>query len=666
MNDSFPVRPDQGPDSPAPELTRSAGEPLDLTIEHYESILRTTGSAVICISPEHRILIWNHGAEKVFGFSSAEVVGKDYFGLFLPEECWDAVATEVRRILTGEVTRNFENPVRVRDGGRKVLLWNASRLLGRDGRPLGVAAIGQDVTALKRAQTLQSGESRALELLARRASLEEVLESLARMTEDVCPGVHCAVMLAGADERSLRCAAAPTVCESFRRAMDGAGMGGGGGSAAAAARSKRRVVSVDIGLDPVWGPLRETALRHGFRACWSQPVFSTARGGVVLGTFDCYCGEAREPSEFELETAVRAARLAGIAIEHQRAEEERLRESERRLQSAVVELETLREELQKKFSLDEMVAVSPAMLRVIHLASQVAPTEATVLITGETGTGKEVLARAIHANSPRRNGPFIAVNCGAIPEPLMESELFGHEKGAFTGADKRKPGQVERARGGTLFLDEVGELVPSAQVKLLRVLQEKAFSRLGGTETLSADVRVVAATNRDLAAEMEKGQFREDLFYRLNVFHIHIPPLRDRREAIPLLANRLLQRIAAQLGRPEIGLSKAAMDVLAEYHWKGNVRELQNALERAAILCDGSLIAPEHLPILTPPADAGQRLTDEHELVVRLDQGFSMERLEQRLVRRAVKLCRGNKSKAARLLGISRGSLRWRLERLER
>ena len=254
------------------------------------------------------------------------------------------------------------------------------------------------------------------------------------------------------------------------------------------------------------------------------------------------------PSGVELETTSRAAQFAGIVIEHQRALEQRFRESEDRYHTAVVELESLRQEIQKKFSLDDMVAVSPAMLRVIRMAAQVAPTEATVLITGETGTGKEILARAIHSNSARRDGPFIAVNCGALPETLMESELFGHERGAFTGADRRKAGQIDRASGGTLFLDEVGELVPSAQVKLLRVLQERTYERLGGTETLRADVRIMTATNKDLSAEMNEGAFREDLFYRLNVFHIHIPPLRERREAIPLLAERILERIAKSYG----------------------------------------------------------------------------------------------------------------------
>jgi two-component system NtrC family response regulator len=553
--------------------------------------------------------------------------------------------------------------VLIRDGSRRVMLWNASRLTDGEGRPIGVSAIGQDVTRLKQIQALQAGENRVLALLAAGAPLQEVLAELVRTTEEVCPQIRCVLMQADAEEKTLLVAAAGGIPETYLRSLNGIVIGPGVACCGAAAHSRERCFAGDIATDAGWVAFRQPALLAGLRSCWSEPILSSE--GRVLGTFDAYADRARRPSGFEVDSTERSARLAALAMENRARQEERLRETEDKFRSAVDELESLRSELQGRFSFEDIVAVSPAMLQVIRMAAQVAPTDATVLITGETGTGKEVLARAIHANSARRKGPFIAVNCGAIPETLMESELFGHERGAFTGADRRKPGQVERARGGTLFLDEIGELIPSAQVKLLRVLQERTYERLGGTETLEADIRVVAATNRNLAAEMDKGRFRDDLYYRLNVFHIHIPPLRERRQALPILARGILQRIASQLGRPEIGLSKPALQALQEYEWKGNVRELQNALERAAILCDGSLIGPEHLPIPTAHERAATHSAGEEEILVRLSAGFNLESLERELVRKAMRLARGNKSRAARLLGISRGSLRWRLANME-
>jgi transcriptional regulator with GAF, ATPase, and Fis domain len=237
---------------------------------------------------------------------------------------------------------------------------------------------------------------------------------------------------------------------------------------------------------------------------------------------------------------------------------------------------------------------------VLTQSTQVAPTETTVLLLGESGTGKEVVARFLHRASPRKGGPFIALNCAALPEQLLEAELFGYERGAYTGATQSKPGQLELASGGTLFLDEVGEMSPSAQAKFLRVLQEREFQRLGGTRVLRTDARIVAATNRDLPRTIENGQFREDLYYRLNVFPIRLPPLRERREDIPRLSEAFLTEIGRGLGRPPAGISRDARKVLTDYHWPGNVRELRNILERAAILCDGGLITTEHLAISAP------------------------------------------------------------------
>jgi len=322
----------------------------------------------------------------------------------------------------------------------------------------------------------------------------------------------------------------------------------------------------------------------------------------------------------------------------------------------VNEVNFLRSELTKKYR--TMVGESPAVKEVSRLLEKVANSNATVLITGESGTGKEVAAVAIHQNSPRRDYPFVPVNCAALPENLLESELFGHEKGAFTGAVARKLGRFELADKGTIFLDEIAEMPQSMQVKLLRVLQERSFERVGGTETLHVDVRIIAATNRDLSSAIEKGQFREDLYYRLNVVRIHLPPLRERREDIPLLAGHFLEKL-----RPTYMVSRIsnqAMKLLNQYSWPGNIRELQNVLERAAIISHGSEIAAEDLPRefqSTPLKTGGETLVDIP------DSGIRLEELERELIIKALEKSKGNQTRAAQLLGITRSALLYRIQK---
>jgi DNA-binding NtrC family response regulator len=287
---------------------------------------------------------------------------------------------------------------------------------------------------------------------------------------------------------------------------------------------------------------------------------------------------------------------------------------------------------------------------VLRKATQVAPTDTTVLMTGESGTGKEVVARFIHAASPRKTGPFVALNCAALPEQLLESELFGYERGAFTSAQHAKPGQVELASGGVLFLDEVTEMSLSAQAKFLRVLQEREFQRLGGTRLLKANIRVIAATNRDLRKAVERGDFREDLFYRLGVFDIQIPPLCERPSDIVPLSETFLQEIARSFGRPAAGLTREARQTLLQYQWPGNVRELRNVLERAAILCEGAPIDTVHL-MLQPGAKTLRNDTTD------------LSALERTTIAKVLEDCRGNKSKAARRLGVSRTQLHLRIRK---
>jgi transcriptional regulator with PAS, ATPase and Fis domain len=289
----------------------------------------------------------------------------------------------------------------------------------------------------------------------------------------------------------------------------------------------------------------------------------------------------------------------------------------------------------------------------------VSSTETTVLLTGESGTGKEVVARFLWRASPRAKGPFVALNCAALPEQLLESELFGFEKGAFTGAAATRPGRIEQAAGGVLFLDEVAEMSLVVQAKLLRVLQEREFQRLGGARTLKADVRVIAATNRDLAAALARGTFREDLFYRLHVFEIRLPPLRERPEDIPALLEAFVDEIGRQVGRPAAGVSREARDKLLAYAWPGNVRELRNAVERAVILAEGGLITSEHLPMaIGAPAP---RATAPIDIVP--PGGVDLEAVEREYVKRALEQAGNNKSKAARLLGLTRAQLYSRMEK---
>jgi len=278
-------------------------------------------------------------------------------------------------------------------------------------------------------------------------------------------------------------------------------------------------------------------------------------------------------------------------------------EATERARQLELRVRALTEELNARSGYRRVVGDSPSWQRALTEATQVAGTETNVLLLGESGTGKEVVARFIHRASSRRDGPFVALNCAALPEQLLEAELFGYERGAFTGATHSKPGQLEQASGGVLFLDEVAEMSVAAQAKFLRVLQEREFQRLGGTRVLKTDARIVAATNRDLLKAMERGQFREDLYYRLNVFAIRLPPLRERRDDVLPLTEAFVEEIGRSIGRPPAGISREARQALLEYHWPGNVRELRNILERAAILCDGGLIAAEHLA-LRPPTTA--------------------------------------------------------------
>jgi DNA-binding NtrC family response regulator len=298
------------------------------------------------------------------------------------------------------------------------------------------------------------------------------------------------------------------------------------------------------------------------------------------------------------------------------------------------------------------------MQEIFDTIERVAPTRATVLLAGESGVGKDLVARAIHFHSPRRDRPLVKINCSAIPENLMESELFGYEKGAFTGANTSKPGKFEQADTGTVFLDEIGDVPGQIQVKLLRILQEREFERLGSNATRHIDVRVIAATNQDLRAALEQGTFREDLYYRLNVVPLNIPALRERKVDIPFLANHFVKKLAPDTGCRVESITDAAMEKLMAYHWPGNVRELENVIERSLVMAQGDALDAADIKLESAP-----RIKPQNETHF-LPEGMSLDTYEQEIIREALRRADGNKSQAARLLGLTRNALRYRLTQM--
>jgi transcriptional regulator with GAF, ATPase, and Fis domain len=401
----------------------------------------------------------------------------------------------------------------------------------------------------------------------------------------------------------------------------------------------------------------------GYRSVLRVPLTTGARrlGSVLL--------MSSEPNQYREEHAqalLVVAELVTTALAHQdlatSLAEEARRSAAAQERAAVLEerVHKLAEELEE-LSPHRALGNSRRWHDVLTQATKVAATETTVLLTGESGTGKEVVARFIHRASPRQTGPFVALNCAALPEQLLESELFGHERGAFTGAQNVHAGKIEQATGGVLFLDEVAEMSPTVQAKFLRVLQEREYQRLGSTRTLQADVRVLAATNRDLKSAIARGTFREDLYYRLAVFDITLPPLRDRTEDITLLVDAFLESAARSVGRPAAGIADDARARLLEYRWPGNVRELRNVIERAVILCEGGLIMTEHLPLSV--ANAAEPAPASHAALRSTLSGMTIDAAERELIVNALARSGNNKSKAARLLGLTRAQLRSRIEK---
>ncbi|HEU4724958.1 MAG TPA: sigma 54-interacting transcriptional regulator, partial [Candidatus Eisenbacteria bacterium] len=395
--------------------------------------------------------------------------------------------------------------------------------------------------------------------------------------------------------------------------------------------------------------------RARIRSTMRVPIRAKDRpiGGIVF--------MSRSADAYDGEDGVLASRIAdhvALALAHQELaeEERRIALAEERARVLEGRVDALSRELDR-FSAHRALGQSASWKKALADATQVAGTDTTVLVTGESGTGKEVIARFIHRGSKRAKGPFVALNCAALPEQLLESELFGHERGAFTGAVEARPGKIEQASGGMLFLDEVGEMSPSVQAKFLRVLQEREFQRVGGSKTIKADVRIVAATNRDPRAAIAKGEFREDLYYRLGVFEIHLPPLRERPEDILVLAEAFLEEVGRTVGRPAAGISEDAREQMLVHSWPGNVRELRNAIERAVILAHGGLVTREHLPITVARPPAERVAIAAPEAAAFPVEGVALQAVEKELLLKAMAKAGDNKSQAAKLLGLSRGQL---------
>jgi transcriptional regulator with GAF, ATPase, and Fis domain len=432
-----------------------------------------------------------------------------------------------------------------------------------------------------------------------------------------------------------------------------------------------------------------TATQLGYRSALRLPIRLEGRLVAALAFLSFEPG-AFKPTDILIARRVADRVALSLSREQRAAASQRADEASARVSRLESRVRELTDELDARTGYRRVVGESPEWRQVLTQAAQVAATDTTVLLLGESGTGKEVVARFLHRASVRSQGPFVAINCAAMPENLLESELFGHERGAFTGATQSKPGQIEQAAGGVLFLDEVGEMALTSQAKFLRVLQEREFQRLGGSRVLRADIRVIAATNRDLQKAMERGSFREDLFYRLNVFEIRLPPLRDRRDDIVALSEAFIAEIGRSIGRPPSGLSRDARQALLDYRWPGNVRELRNILERAAILCDGGLITHDHLALspvgersrptgasavesfaadastATRPASGSARESAAGDTVSAAAApagARDLKSIERLMVEKALTDARYNKSRAAKALGLTRAQLYVRMRR---
>ena len=565
--------------------------------------LSHTGSWAWNVARQENVY-WSDEQYRIFGFdpTSAPSTYSAAFRRIHPD---DQMKFQARLDEALAEKRDFEIEFRIilPDGTMRHIQTVGHPVLNAAGEVEELVGTGMDVTRQKRAEALLSAEKRMFEKIAAGVELKEVLGSLCDAMEEQTHNLISILMVMDPDGKRLWPVAGRCAPKEWIAAINPLPIGPNAASCGTAAFLKRQVIAADIANDPMWTTHREVALANNLRACWSQPLVS--KDQEILGTLAMYYPAPRKPVSDDLELLERAARVAQIAIERDR--------SQAALQKAFDEIKALkdklyeenlalREEVDQASMFEEIIGTSPALQEVLSRVAKVAPSDSTVLITGETGTGKELVARAIHKRSQRSGRAFVSVNCAAIPSSLIASELFGHEKGAFTGALQRRIGRFELAEGGTLFLDEVGELPAETQVALLRVLQEREFERVGSSQPISSNVRVIAATNRNLGSAVAAGTFRSDLFYRLNVFPVDVPPLRRRPEDIPLLVNYFIGRYSEKVAKKITGIEKRSLDLLSSYSWPGNIRELQNVIERSVILSESGVFAVDESWFAAQPA----------------------------------------------------------------
>ena len=592
--------------------TREARKRSDEALHRSEAYLAEgqrlshTGSWAWNVARQENVY-WSDEQYRIFGFEPSRDPST-YSEAFRRIHSDDQIKFQERLGNALAQKRDFEVEFRIilPDGSMRHIQTVGHPVLNAAGDVEELVGTGMDVTRQKRAEALLSAEKRMLEKIAAGAELKEVLGSLCDAVEEQAHNLIAMLMLVDADGKRLRPVAARCAPKEWVEAVNPLPIGPNAASCGTAAFLKQQVIAADIASDPLWAAYRKLALANNLRACWSHPLISKEQ--EVLGTLAMYYPMPRKPCGEDLELLERAAHVAQIAIERDR--------SQVALQKAFEEIKALkdklyeenlalREEVDQASMFEEIIGTSSPLQEVLSRVAKVAPSDSTVLITGETGTGKELVARAIHKRSQRAGRAFVSVNCAAIPTSLIASELFGHEKGAFTGALQRRIGRFELAEGGTLFLDEVGELPAETQVALLRVLQEREFERVGSSQLISSNVRVIAATNRDLGAAVAAGAFRSDLFYRLNVFPIDAPPLRERSEDIPLLVRYFIDRYSEKVAKKITGIEKRSLDLLTNYSWPGNIRELQNVIERSVILSESSIFVVDESWFAVQPAASG-------------------------------------------------------------
>jgi PAS domain S-box-containing protein len=660
------------PDEHLLRMLTTVGNQIGLFIERQRA--RDELALLFELSPDMLCIVGHDGYLKrinpawqnILGYTEAELLSRPYSEFVHPDDL-EATRAEAQKLFEGHRLVQFENRYYHKDGTSRWLLWAAAP---PQKNQQVVYAAARDITERKAAEGLR-------ERAAKLALLDELLAALTDSGD--LPDVFAQISAIARRVLPHDALGLPVYLPDRRRYRHYA-------SAGIDLTRSPEVETMDIPdyfqradweydlLDDLKaaGGHNSLSASMGFQSALRVPIRFDGQTVGLLAFL------SKAPAAFEQSDILIARRIADrlavtLARDREIAASKRADEATARASQLESRVRALTEELDARTGYRRVVGQSAQWREVLTHATQVASTETTVLLLGESGTGKEVIARFLHRGSARKQGPFIALNCAALPEQLLEAELFGYERGAYTGATQSKPGQLEQAAGGTLFLDEVAEMSPAAQAKFLRVLQEREFQRLGGTRVLRTDARIVAATNRDLQRGIANGQFREDLYYRLNVFAIRLPPLRDRRDDILPLSQAFIAEIGRGLGRPPAGIARDAKQLLIDYHWPGNVRELRNILERAAILCDGGLIAAEHLALSTPPApttsappspvSAPTQPAAAAAAPAQAIAAGDLQTMERAMIQRALENARFNKSKAATALGLTRHQLYIRMRK---